>query len=229
MTAHRTAEESKKANVLAMGEELGLLYSELWQQLVGLHNKWAQYVVLFGTKQSRVELLNASAPTFFRVVQDTLWENAVLHIARLTDSPKSVGRPNLSIRRLPELISDELTKVKVEELIENALEAAEFCRDWRNRHLAHRDLELALKRGADPLKPGSREKVNKAIKSLEEILNAVALHYLDSTTVFDLGSSAGGALSLLYILDDGVKAEKFRKERIKGGTSKPEDWERRDI
>lgn len=229
MAEHRTAEESKDANVISMGEELGLLYSALWQQVAGLHHKWAQYVVLFGTKESRVKLLNAAAGQFFRVVQDTLWEDTVLHIARLTDSPASVGRPNLSIRRLPGLINDPTTKVAVTARVEEALEASEFCRDWRNRHIAHRDLELALKRGADPLKAGSREKVRKAMEALEALLNTVAEHYLNSTTDFDLGSSSGGALSLLYVLDDGLKAEKSRKERIKSGTSLPGDWDRRDL
>jgi hypothetical protein len=229
MVEHRTAEESKDANVIAMGEELGLLYSALWQQVAALHHKWAQYVVLFGTKESRVKLLNAAAGQFFRVVQDTLWEDTVLHIARLTDSPASVGRPNLSIRRLPGLIDDLPTKHAVTARVEEALEASEFCRDWRNRHIAHRDLELALKRGPNPLKPGSREKVRKAMEALEAVLNTVAEHYLESSTSFSLGSTAGGALSLLHLLDDGLKAEKARKERIKAGKTMPGDLDRHDI
>lgn len=229
MVVYRTAEESKDANVLAMGEELGLLYSALWQQIAGLHHKWAQYVVLFGTKESRVKLLNASAGQFFRVVQDTLWDDTVLHIARLTDSPASVGRPNLSIRRLPGLIDDLPTRLAVTARVDAALGASEFCRDWRNRHIAHRDLELALKRGANPLKAGSREKVRQAMEALEAVLNTVAEHYLESTTSFDVGDSAGGALSLLYVLDEGLKAEKYRKERIKAGTSLPGDWDQSDL
>lgn len=229
MAAYRTADESKKANVLAMGEELGLLYSALWQQVAGLHHKWEQYVVLFGTKQSRVELLNASAGQFFRVVQDALWDDTVLHIARLTDSPASVGRANLSIRRLPNLIGDEATKLIITARVNDALEASEFCRDWRNRHIAHRDLELALKRGANPLKSGSREMVRKAMEALEAVLNALAEHYLNSTTSFDVGSGANGALSLLYVLDEGIKAERSRKERIKAGKSVTGDWDRPDI
>lgn len=229
MARHQTAEEAKDENVVAMGKDLGLIYSELWQQLGWLHEKWAQYVVLFGTRQSRVQLLNASAPMFFRVVQDTLWEDAILHIARLTDSEKSCGKRTLSIRSLPSLIGHPETKSKVELLIKEALDAADFCRDWRNRRLAHRDLELALKTGAAPLKAGSREKVWKAIESLEKILNAISEHYLDSTTAFDLGTHADGALALLYVIDDGMRAEKSRKHRIKSGKGTPEDWEHRDL
>jgi hypothetical protein len=226
---HRTPDESKDANAVEMGEELGLLYSALWQQVAGLHHKWEQYVVLFGTKESRVQLLNASAGQFFRVLQDTLWDDTLLHIARLTDSAKSAGKSNLSIRRLPDLIDDEPTKLAVTARVDEALQASEFCRDWRNRHIAHRDLELALKRGPNPLKPGSREKVRKAMEALEAVLNTVSEHYLESTTSFNLGATAGGALSLLYLLDGGLRAEKARKERIKAGTTMPGDWNRQEI
>lgn len=57
----RTAEESKDANVIAMGEELGLLYSALWQQVAGLHHKWAQYVIddVLKAEKSRKERIKA--------------------------------------------------------------------------------------------------------------------------------------------------------------------------
>lgn len=124
----------------------------IWQQVAWLHNKWEQYVELYGTKESRVTLLNQAAPLFFRVVQDTLWEDVLLHIARLTDSPESMKKANLSIQRFPAVIDDGPTKLAVETLIDEALNASEFCRDWRNRHIAHRDLRLVLDEAALPLK-----------------------------------------------------------------------------
>ncbi len=56
-----TAEQAKAKNVLAMGEELGPIYDALWQQVAWLHRKWSEYVILFGTKESRVVLLNEAA------------------------------------------------------------------------------------------------------------------------------------------------------------------------
>jgi hypothetical protein len=76
---HRTADEAEAKNIRAMGPEFGALYDALWQQVAWLHNKWEQYVDLFGTKPSRVTLLNRAAPKFFRVVQDTLWEDVLLY------------------------------------------------------------------------------------------------------------------------------------------------------
>jgi hypothetical protein len=228
MTSY-TADEAKAERVRAMGAELGVLYDALWQQVAWLYVKWSEYVVLFGTKESRVKLLNSAAPTFTRIVQDSLWEDVILHIARLTDPPKSAGRPNLSLQRLADAIGHEQTKATVFELMFAALSASEFCRDWRNRHIAHRDLELALE-GGEPLKPVSRKKVREALDTLVAVLNAVSSHYLDTTTIFsEVGPQSGGAQSLLYVLDCGVNAETARRERLRAGSPDPSDLVPREL
>lgn len=139
MSGHRTADEVKRHHIEVMGDDLGSLYHALWNELAWLYSKWGEYVELFGTKPSRIDLVNKAAGHFFRIVQDSLWEDALLHIARLTDPPKSVGKENLTIRQLPQLIVKEPLKKNVSALVDVAVEKAEFCRDWRNRHidLAH--------------------------------------------------------------------------------------------
>lgn len=226
---NRTADEAKAHNILVMGQDLGVLYDALWQQVVWLHNKWEQYVELYGTKPSRIAILNKAAPSFFAIVQDTLWEDVLLHIARLTDSPKSAGKPNLSFRCLPDVIGDSVVKARVADLIANSLKTSEFCRDWRNKRIAHRDLHLALGQNAAPLVPASREKVKEALKALTDVLNAISAHYCDSTTIFDLKDGSGGAVSLLYVLDDGIKSEILRRERRKNGTFNSDDYARKDM
>jgi hypothetical protein len=227
--SYQTAAESKQTHIDAMGPELGPLYDAMWQQVAWLHTKWTQYVELYGAKESRLTLLNQAAPLFFCVVQDTLWEDVLLHIARLTDRPDTIGHPNLSIRRFPAAIADGATKLTVETPINEALAASEFCRDWRNRHIAHRDLRLALDGAAKPLKDASRAKVKEAIKAIDAVLNAISYHYLDSTTSFGPGGASGSARSLLYVLDDGIKADHARRERMKNGTSTPDDFDNPDL
>jgi AbiU2 len=125
-STNQTAAEAKAERVAKMGEDLGELYDALWQQVAWLHRKWGDYVALFGTKPSRVELLNQAAPAFFRNVQDAMWEDVLLHIARLTDSPQSVGKPNLSFRRLPATVAHAATRAKVEVALEKALVDSDF-------------------------------------------------------------------------------------------------------
>jgi hypothetical protein len=213
----RTAAEARADYEQVMGSELGAIYNALWQQLAWLHSKWAEYVELFGTRESRISLMNEAAPRFFRIVQDSLWDDVLVHVARLTDPPKSAGRANLTIQRLP-LLVEVAVKAEVEAKIAAALTRCAFARDWRNRRIAHRDYELELDLpGANPLTPTSRQMVREALASLSEVINAVGLHYLDSTNLFDSGSSHSGALSLLYVMDAGLEAQRQRAARMHAG------------
>lgn len=212
-----------------MGEPLGKLYHALSNELAWLYLKWGEYVELFGTKPSRIDLLNRAAGGFFRIVQDGLWEDVLLHITRLTDAPRSAGRANLTIRALPRLITSLEVLPVVQGLIETAVAKAEFARDWRNRHIAHTGLELALKDGAEPLKPASRAAVKDALASISRVLNAVSQSYLGETTAYEMTEALHGAAGLLYVIDDGLRAEERRRERLKAGAFSPDDYAPRDL
>ncbi len=229
MSTHRTAKDAKQHHVEVMGEKLGPLYHALWNELAWLYSKWGEYVEVFGTKTSRVELVNQAAGQFFRIVQDSLWEDSLLHIARLTDSPKSAGKDNLTVRQFPDFIDDETLKISVTDLIDVAIKKTEFCRDWRNRHIAHKDLRLSLQAGAEPLKPANRAKVKEALSSISDVLNAVSNYYMGSTTMFEGMGSWNGAVSLLYVLDDGLRAKKERQDRQKAGEYHADDYKARDL
>jgi hypothetical protein len=207
-----------------MGKELGEIYSALWQEVTLLHFDWHEYVELFGTKATRIDLMNGAAPHFFRLVQDRLWEAALLHLARLTDPPISPGnRTNLSVKALPALINDVKLKQEVTSLVEEAVRLTEFARDWRNRLIGHRDLKLALEQPTVSLADASRQDVSKALAGLAAILNAVAAHYLDSYTAFDFGAPIGSAVSLLYVLSIGSRARDERGKRLEAGKPTPDD------
>jgi hypothetical protein len=230
--SYRTPKEAKKANVAAMGEALGGLYSALWQSVATIHFYWNEYVALFGTKPQRIQLLNRAAPRFFRMLQDQLWEISLLHLARLTDPANSQGnkdRANLTIQALPELVVDAVTRNALEKLIAEAIQRTKFCRDWRNRHIAHRDLKLALEQSTTPLAEASRAHVNAALKAITDVLNAIEDHYCKSETRFDFTSPPGGALSLLYVVDAGLRAQALRQERFAAGKMLEEDLGSRDL
>jgi hypothetical protein len=228
MGSHKTADEVKKQHVEKMGDDLGSLFHALWNEVAWLYSKWDEYVELFGTKPSRIELLNKSAPLFFRTVQDSLWADTLLHIARLTDPPKSAGKSNLTIQRLSGLV-DKKVETNVSNLTKIAIEKTAFCRDWRNRRIAHRDLKLAMGEGAKPLEPASRAMVKDALKGIAAVLNAISEYYLDSTIMFDVIKGSFGAVSLLYVLDDGLQAESERRNRIKSGEYRQDDLKARDL
>jgi hypothetical protein len=229
MSPHRTADEVKQHCLDSMGEELGRFYHELSNELDWLYIKWSEYVELYGTRPARVEMLNKAAGGFFRVVQDALLDDVLLHIACLTDPSMSAGRRNLTVRGVPDLIDRPMLRRSIEKRIDAAVQCANFARDWRNRRIAHRDLALALEQGAEPLMPASRAKCKKAIQAITEVLNKVSSAYLGSTTVFDSLENSAGAISLLYVIDDGLRVEDEREARFRSKDYRPDDYQRRDL
>ncbi len=229
-STHRTADEAKAENIRLMGNELGAVYAALWQEVARLHSDWSNYETLFGSKESRVDLLNAAAPAFSRLVQDSIWENVLLQIARLTDKAITFRKPNLTIQRVAPLISRSSSRSvkRIESSVQTALTNCAFARDWRNRHIAHNDLDLKISNEARPLDFASRQSVKLALASLSEVLNNVAKEYFDSTTFFDT-FGAEDALSLLYVIDDGLRARERRHQRLLDGVFDKNEHEPRDV
>ena len=231
MARTTTAEETQAEYVKHMGTPLGVQFGALWQEMAWLYLKWGEYDELFGKKPSRVQLLNEAAPLFFRVIQNVLWEDTLLHIARLTDPAQSVGkgnRTNLTIQALPDLVDASINK-SIAGFVDIAVQRADFCRDWRNRHIAHRDLALALNGSANPLKPANRKKVRETLQAIGDVLNAISVYYMKSQLKFECVGVSTGAASLLYVIDDGLKADAERLDRMRRREFRPEDIEARDL
>jgi hypothetical protein len=208
---------------VALGRDLGRVYHELWNECSWLHAKWQEYVILFGTSPERVELLNSAAGFFFRVVQDVLWEDILLHLARMTDSPRSAGKRNLTLRSLTDLIDDDGLRVEVSALNAEAVRATGFARDWRNRHIAHRDFDLALNAETVPLEAASHVAVTAALKALGDVLNHISVRLTDSTIIFDVVTPFTGAEKLLRVVHDGVRVDEARRERLRTGRFTEDD------
>jgi hypothetical protein len=158
---------------------------------------------------------------FFALLDDVMWGDMLLHIARLTDLPRTAQRETLSITQLPPLVHPSI-RDKVRGLVKGVESKAKFARDWRHRKLAHTDLSLALGMAhAKPLAASSRAAIKDVLHGIGETLNAVESHYLQSEVWYEMsGDSASG---LLYRLRDGLEAETERRERLKSGRWRPED------
>jgi hypothetical protein len=151
----------------------------------------AEYVELFGTDVERIELLNRAAPNFFGIIQDVLFQDIMLHVARLTDRVESAGKKNLTVRELPILVRPEI-RGAIERLLEEAKSRTEFCRQWRNRQIAHNDRALALEdKHAEPLPGASRQKLREALAALANVLNAVSEPYGFAPSSFEHNSRSG--------------------------------------
>lgn len=206
-----------------LGPQLGPVFSELRNDLAWLQVQWREYRELYGTSPERIDLMNSAAGFFFRILQDTMWENALLHLCRLTDPAAMRDKRNLSIRALPELCADAAVQEAVTALVEQAVAATSFARDWRNRHIGHRDLVLALGSGTRPLTPASRAQVSAAISAIHRVLNEISERLLDTTLAEDVITPPTGAEALLYVLRDGIKANAEKHDRFRSGKFTKDD------
>jgi AbiU2 len=224
MTYH-SPEEVGREHLKTLGPQLGPVYHALWNECLWLQFKWRQFLELYGTNQERIDLLNRTASQFFGLIQDTCWEDTLLHLSRLTDKPDFYGsKKTLTVQSLPALISEPEFSTEIQRLVDEALEATTFARDWRNRRIAHRDLALTLNKGAKPLAPASRKHVQDALQAVWRVIERVYAFYFKSELPSRMTEPiAGDAVSLLYVVRDGLEAEEKRRERLRRREITPED------
>ncbi len=203
-----------------MGDELGSLFSFLWSDYLNLHQKWNEYIELFATDEKRLHILNETAPGFFRLVQDMLWQGILVHLCRISDSVEHSKKSNAVIRRMLLLAPDMVDQL--EPLLLEVERSTAFAREARNKQLAHSDLDVALSQ-IDRPKLGSRSDIRSAIESIDQVMHVVELRYLKTATAYNAIRNIGGAKNLLYYLRERLRAQNGRMERLRSGSPLPED------
>ena len=201
MTQQKSEDEVQVSYVESMGDNLGSIFFLLYKEVVWVHAKWKEYRELFGTDSERIQLLNRNANFFFKIVQDGLWEDVLLHIARLTDSPKSMGKSNLTLQLLPNLIEYQDLRTRVEALLNICLEKTQFAKEHRHKRLAHKDLLHTQEPEAAPLSGISRAHVEEMLSSIRNLMNEIDGHYRDTTVAYDYFVANTGARRLISILN----------------------------
>jgi hypothetical protein len=105
-------------------------------------------------------------------------------------------------------------------------EKTKFARDWRNRHIGHRELALALEESANPLAPASRKAVSDAIGAVATLLNIVESHYCRSEVAYEHSKPFGNAEALLHALRAAQHAIAERDRKCETGEIDMAAWER---
>lgn len=225
MNGHKSSEEIEQEYVQAMGLPLGRIYYALYNEVVWLHAKWLEYRKLYGKSEKRIDLLNETAAFFFRVIQDVLWDDILLHIARLTDPPTQGKYENLTLLRLPDAVEDGALATEFRELVKTGLDRSQLARKWRDKHLAHIDLSHAIDVKATTLPGVSRQDVEDVLASFRQIMNRFHSIYLQGEVVFDHFLVHDDAETLLHHLAVAVRFEDRKRDRLRQGKPLPEDLE----
>ena len=204
--SHQSADELREKRIAIMGQDLGAIFDSLYNEILWIKFKWIEYVELYGTSEERIDVMNRSAPWLFFIVQRTLFDDILLGLAKIMDPPGVGNKETVSILALSQFINDTDLKKKVSKYIKEIKTNTEFCRDWRNRQIAHKDRKLAIgHKTAIPLIPSNRKSVEDALNSIEKLVRELELHYFKSATAFEVLVSDRGAGTLFPLLGDGLK------------------------
>lgn len=185
MTQSHTDDERR---IIPMGPELENAAAILSRQLIELHVVWRQYRQLY-SDAGTIEVLNRTAGLFFKIVQDELWDSVLLGICRMLD-PAEQGwgakrRKNLTLRSLPELITDSALKDEVTAACDRASVAAAFAIEHRNKRIAHQDHGYATNHTVLELNGISRQQVEDMLKALRDVMQLIDTHYNDADVRYD--------------------------------------------
>jgi hypothetical protein len=227
LAVERAPEDVRAEHMHLMGDDLGAVYHELWNQVSWLHVKWQRFIALFGGAKGTVDLMNATALAFFAEIQRALLMDLLLHISCLTDPPKTgqgkKAQPNLTLRQLPDLLPDEIVRGAIHKKLQELGDRGQFARDWRNRHIAHRDLALATQpTQCRPLDSPTREKIEKALAGIRDVMNTVLSRFKESRTLYEYGlGSPGDAEDLIYYLREGFEAHRRRLAELHASVRPP--------
>jgi hypothetical protein len=225
LSRRQSYEEVRDEDFNVMGAELGPIFTQLRQEVAWIQVLWHEYLELYGTSPQRLELLNESGKLFFLIVQKSMWNDILLRICRITDRASMRSRENLTLLRLPELVVslDSEIVAEITNLVAKAEAASVFAREWRNKKIAHADLEVSLGQAVTPLPEASRNHVSTAITALHEVLNSVSLAFRMGAMHPEPIIGADGALSVLYVIRDGLEADRALRQRIHAGTYTSDD------
>ena len=229
MGYHKSAEEIEKEYLQAFGEDIGQICYALNNEVTWLHVKWLEYKKLYANSKKRIDLLNSTAAFFFGLIQDILWKDILLHIARLADKPKQGNYANLTILCLSNITFDKCHGSKLDVLIEDAKKQSCFARTLRNKLIAHKDLSEATDKKADPLPDVSRQNVENILRCFRDIMNQLHISYFGAETCYEHFLTIMDADMLVDHLATSKKAEERRIQRIKDGKPLPEDFESQPI
>lgn len=204
----KSTAEMIRADQAVLGIDYGLAYYHSYQELWRVSSNWDRYEALFGTEK-RVSLLNESGGTFWYEIQNMLFEHVLLGLCRLTDPAGCGKKKNLSIWRLVELDFSTHNR-RLYQRATNASRCTEFARTWRDKRIAHNDLEQ-ISGAANKLLPATRKKVTAAIISIHDVLRWIyAKHFNGEIYLFEIGDS--DAIAVMSTIFEGSRFAQLRSQ-----------------
>jgi hypothetical protein len=205
------------------------VFREIREEVIWIHGRWIIYRQLFLHSDKRIDLLNEVASALFYLLQNLLQDEVQVALSKLTDPARTGKFENLSLEQLQERIEkdgDKKLSVELHEILKKLQVECVACRTWRNKQLAHLDLNTSLQKITDVLPPVTIEQIELALNLAREYLNKIERFYTESETGYDhfiMSSSDGDALVAMLKL--GLRYEELRvAEKVPWEDSSHSEW-----
>ena len=196
------------------------VFAALRCELAWLHAKWAIYSQLYCRGDARLGFLDAIAPGFFVVVRDSIQNELMVGLCRLTDPLEAGGNRNLTLSRLAAMLEAVDADTSLREEFDSCLAALDRAcsplRDWRNRRLGHSDLPTALGSSAKPLLPVTWSAIDGALAQARTLMNLVERHYLESEFYYEHFTDLSDGDDLVFYLEEAQRFEDEERRRALG-------------
>lgn len=177
MAEERGTPEVRAAYTAAMGEELATRVLEIEARIDEIEDRWALLLELYGTSAARVDVLRRAGPMAFGLLEDLLWEDVVVRLARVTNGPAIRGRRLVTLSSLPQLVGDAAFRPALAVLIGRARIAVDGARRHRESAVTPSD-GIVVRAMPTALPLDQRAKVQEAIDAVRAVLQSLLKHYV---------------------------------------------------
>ena len=204
-------------------ENIPIEIDKLKDDLIWTRHYFEQYKKIFVENEHRIELLNDTAPNFFRDVQRLLWYQTIIGVGRLTDKHKQGSNINLSIGVLPFLAANYQWNFldELQESVDEAIAISKPIRKWRMKVVAHRDLPTALS-NVENLEKVHIDQIEESLTAIGSAINIVYSKLIDTSWSWKLVTSHDSEELIHYLKLAKVYQEKIRKSE--GYLQADHDW-----
>jgi hypothetical protein len=159
-------------------------FAQLYQDVATLQLKWCSYLELFSSQENATLLSNVAQP-FFHMIDESLRNDMIMTICRLSDPSQTLGGENLSLATLIGRCTLVSRVPNVDSLLTAFQSAAGPVRLLRNRRIPHNDPEARILPHEDPLPGIDRSRIDEILRLASAVLKAIHGHFCKT----DLGFS----------------------------------------
>jgi hypothetical protein len=182
--------------------------------LVSAFYELEEYSIIFLESETRIQLLNKVAPSFFSKVNSFYWRSFIMTISRFTDPSDQSKNQNLSLKSLLKYLPQ--LKPEDQEYFRDNLAIIEketkHIRKFRSKYISHRDFDYAILK-KDDIDPIEIKKIEDIYNLFEVCLNIFNRHLSNTSILFRGLRTFHGARSLIFHLKDGVIYNEFKARR----------------